>query len=311
MMEDDFIDPARSNLFERREFISTLAKIAGASALMGIPGIGLSVSRRPVRTYSVQDIINMILKEIPGSPIANTVDTLKSGSGDQQVTGIVTTMFATVKVIEEAAKINANFIIAHEPTYYNHNDDPDWVKNNGVQKSKQALLEEKKIAVWRFHDHWHRYRPDGIRNGVLKKLGWLQYYQPDNPAMVQIPSVSLKDLVAHLKSSLGINHLRVIGDLDQQCSKIGLIPGAAGSEMQVSLVEKEKPDVLVIGETREWETVEYIRDGQLLGRKTSLIVLGHAASEDPGMEWLVDWLQPKVPEVKISHIASGDPFVWL
>lgn len=311
MMEDDFIDPARSNLFERREFISTLAKIAGASALMGIPGIGLSVSRRPVRTYSVQDIINMILKEIPGSPIANTVDTLKSGSGDQQVTGIVTTMFATVKVIEEAAKINANFIIAHEPTYYNHNDDPDWVKNNGVQKSKQALLEEKKIAVWRFHDHWHRYRPDGIRNGVLKKLGWLQYYQPDNPAMVQIPSVSLKDIVAHLKSSLGINHLRVIGDLDQQCSKIGLIPGAAGSEMQVSLVEKEKPDVLVIGETREWETVEYIRDGQLLGRKTSLIVLGHAASEDPGMEWLVDWLQPKVPEVKISHIASGDPFVWL
>jgi len=311
MMEDHFIDPARSNLFERREFISTLAKIAGASALMGIPGIGLSVSRRPVRTYSVQDIINMILKEIPGSPIANTVDTLKSGSGDQQVTGIVTTMFATVKVIEEAAKINANFIIAHEPTYYNHNDDPDWVKNNGVQKSKQALLEEKKIAVWRFHDHWHRYRPDGIRNGVLKKLGWLQYYQPDNPAMVQIPSVSLKDLVAHLKSSLGINHLRVIGDLDQQCSKIGLIPGAAGSEMQVSLVEKEKPDVLVIGETREWETVEYIRDGQLLGRKTSLIVLGHAASEDPGMEWLVDWLQPKVPEVKISHIASGDPFVWL
>ena len=311
MMEDHFIDPARSNLFERREFISTLAKIAGASALMGIPGIGLSVSRRPVRTYSVQDIINMILKEIPGSPIANTVDTLKSGSGDQQVTGIVTTMFATVKVIEEAAKINANFIIAHEPTYYNHNDDPDWVKNNGVQKSKQALLEEKKIAVWRFHDHWHRYRPDGIRNGVLKKLGWLQYYQPDNPTMVQIPSVSLKDLVAHLKSSLGINHLRVIGDLDQQCSKIGLIPGAAGSEMQVSLVEKEKPDVLVIGETREWETVEYIRDGQLLGRKTSLIVLGHAASEDPGMEWLVDWLQPKVPEVKISHIASGDPFVWL
>jgi len=310
-MEDHLIDPDPSNLFERREFISTVVKAASVSALLGIPTVGISVSSGSVRAYTVQEVINIILKEIPGSPIANTVDTLKSGSGDQQVTGIVSTMFATVKVIEAAAKVNANFIIAHEPTYYNHNDDPNWVKNNEVQKRKQALLEEKKIAVWRFHDHWHRYRPDGIRNGVLKKLGWLPYYQPDNPAMVQIPSLSLNDLVAHCKSSLGIAHLRVVGDMNQQCSRIGLIPGAAGSEMQVSLVEKERPDVLIIGETREWETVEYIRDGRMLGEKTSLIVLGHAASEEPGMEWLVDWLQPKVPEIKITHIASGDPFVWV
>ncbi len=311
MAEDNPIDPSQSHFLERRKFISTAVKAVSASTLLFVPGIGMAVSHPNAKTYTVQDIINIILKEIPGGPITNTVDTIKSGSGDQQVSSIVTTMFATVKVIEEAAKLNANFIIAHEPTYYNHNDDPNWVKNNEVQKKKQALLEEKKIAVWRFHDHWHQYRPDGIRNGVLKKMGWLQYFQQDNPAIIQIPTVSLKGLVAHFKSSLGIEHVRVVGDLGQQCSRIGLMPGAAASEMQVSLVEKEKPDVLVIGETREWETVEYIRDGRLLGEKTSLIVLGHAASEDPGMEWLVEWLQPKVPELKITHIASGDPFIWL
>ena len=310
-MTEDHSMGSPGKIFKRRKFISTAVKAAGASALISAPGIGMAVSRNNAKTYTVQDVIGIILKEIPGGPIANTVDTIKSGSADQQVSGIVTTMFATVKVIEEAAKQNANFIIAHEPTYYNHNDDPNWVKNNEVQKKKQALLEEKKIAVWRFHDHWHRYRPDGIRNGVLKKMGWLQYFQQDNPAIIQIPTVSLKDLVAHFKSALGIEHLRVVGDLNQPCSRIGLMPGAAASEMQVSLVEKEKPDVLVIGETREWETVEYTRDGKLMGEKTSLIVLGHAASEDPGMEWLVEWLQPKVPELKVTHIASGDPFTWL
>jgi len=81
--------------------------------------------------------------------------------------------------------------------------------------------------------------------------------------------------------------------------------------MQISIVEKEKPDVLVVGEVHEWETAEYIRDGLALGSKTSLIVLGHSVSEEPGMEWLVEWLQPKIPELSIHHVGSGNPFAWV
>ena len=141
--------------------LSTAAKFADARA-----------------THTVQDIINIILKEIPGAPFAQTVDTIKSGSANQQVTGIVTTMFSTIKVIEEAAKLNANFIIAHEPTFYNHTDDINWVANNEIVKKKQDLLQQHNIAVWRFHDYWHACRPDGISTGVLKMAGWQQYYHP-------------------------------------------------------------------------------------------------------------------------------------
>jgi putative NIF3 family GTP cyclohydrolase 1 type 2 len=48
-----------------------------------------------------------------------------------------------------------------------------------------------------------------------------------------------------------------------------------------------------------------------MGSKTSLIVLGHSVSEEPGMEYLVEWLQPKVPELKITHVASNSPFIWV
>jgi putative NIF3 family GTP cyclohydrolase 1 type 2 len=298
-------------LFERRIFIQQALKVAGASALLAIPGVSMAIEDHvKLKSYTVQEIIDMILKEIPGAPFSKTVDTIKSGSADQQVTGIVSTMFATVKIIEQTAKLNANFIIAHEPTFYNHEDNINWVQHNDVLKKKQDLLKQHQIAVWRFHDYWHSYRPDGILHGVLKSAGWLQYYQPGK-RVIQVPALKLKDLVEHLKSTLKIPHVRVIGDMEQQCERIALIPGAAGGQTQISIVEDEKPDTLIVGEVHEWETAEYIRDGQMLGSKTSLIVLGHAVSEEPGMEWLVEWLQPKLPGLKITHIPSENPFSWV
>jgi putative NIF3 family GTP cyclohydrolase 1 type 2 len=258
----------------------------------------------------VQGIIDTILKAGNLSPIGNTVDTIKSGKPDQTVTAIVTTMFSTIAVIEEAAKRNTNFIIAHEPTFYNHLDDKNWIAVNDVMQQKQQLLDKHGIAIWRFHDYCHSLKPDAIRYGLVKKAGWLPYFKPPENVLT-IPKISLKDLIDHLKSSLNIAHVRVIGDMKQQCETIGLSPGASGGQKQVGLVETEKPDVLVIGELSEWETAEYIRDSQLLGKKTSLIILGHAASEEPGMEWVAEWLKPMFPSLDITHIPSRDPFTWL
>lgn len=295
---------------ERRDFIASAFKIAGASALVGLPILTMAANFTEQTTvYTVQDIINIILKEIPGAPFAATVDTLKSGTSNQQVTGIVTTMFPTIQVIHESAKLKANFIIAHEPTFYNHEDDTNWVPGNEVVKNKQELLQQHNIAVWRFHDYWHAYRPDGIRTGVLKMAGWQQYDQPGD-GILKIPQTSLQNIIQHLKSSLMIPHVRVIGDPSQLCERIAILPGAVGGQKQISIVEKEKPDLMIVGELNEWETAEYIRDARTLGTKTSLIVLGHSMSEEPGMSWLVKWLQPKIPGIKITHIGSGDPFRW-
>jgi len=181
---------------------------------------------------------------------------------------------------------------------------------NDIVRRKQELLKKHNMTVWRFHDYWHTHRPDGIGYGVLQKTGWLQYYKPGN-MILNLPAASLQDIVKTLKQSLGIEQLRVIGDLSQSCERIALLPGAAGGQRQIALVEKEHPDVLIVGEVHEWETAEYIRDARQLGSKTALIVLGHSQSEEPGMEWLVDWLQPKLQGVPVTHIASGNPFKFV
>jgi len=292
----------------RREFIRYSAQAAGTAFLL-LNTVNAACAS-PEKVFTVQDVINLILKEGGLSALTNTVDTIKAGKPDQHVTGIVTTMFPTIAVIEETKKRGANFIIAHEPSFYNHTDAADWMANNSVQKKKLELLNKYGIAIWRFHDYCHALQPDAILYGVAKKANWLPYYQTGK-TLVTIPQISLKALAQHLKASLDITTVRVIGNLEQSCKRLSLLPGAFGGRMQITTVESDQPDVLIVGEVSEWETAEYIRDRQAMGNNTSLIILGHCVSEEPGMEYVADWLQPKLHGIAVSHIPSGDPFAWI
>lgn len=301
--------PTNDNFKGRRRFLTTITSSLSMLALPSIsfayePGSGPNV----VAGMTVQQVIDLILKEIPGAPFQQTVDTLKSGNGQQVVTGIVTTMFSTIDVIRKAASIGANFIIAHEPTFYSHTDETPWLETDSVYKFKRDLLDKHKIAVWRFHDYWHTYRPDGVLMGVLTKLGWEKMYNSANPPIINHSGIALGELVIYCKEKLGIRQVRLIGNTSDVCKRIALIPGAAGGRAQIQLLMKERPDVLIVGEVHEWETAEYIRDAQASGLKMSLIVLGHAESEEPGMLWLQTWLSPRLKDVKVTHVASGNPF---
>jgi putative NIF3 family GTP cyclohydrolase 1 type 2 len=147
--------------------------------------------------------------------------------------------------------------------------------------------------------------------GVLTALGWEKFYNANEPPIITVPAISLGDIVKRAKKQLGIEKMKVIGDLSQSCQRIVISPGAAGGRSQIGQLQKYHPDVLIVGELNEWETSEYVRDARFQGEKMSLIVLGHSVSEEPGMEWLLSWLQPKAPGVKITHIPSGDAFDWV
>jgi putative NIF3 family GTP cyclohydrolase 1 type 2 len=73
-------------------------------------------------------------------------------------------------------------------------------------------------------------------------------------------------------------------------------------------MERPDVDVLVIGESREWEGIEYARDAVTAGKKKGLIVLGHVPSEESGMEECARWLKTFVSEVPIEFMPSGEPF---
>ena len=119
--------------------------------------------------------------------------------------------------IEQAIKLGADLIITHEPTFYSHMDQTDWLKDDSVYQAKRRMIDENHIAIWRFHDYWHSHKPDGVLMGVLTKLGWQGYYNPENSRIIVHPGISLGDIASHAKKSLGIRQVRIIGDRKQIC----------------------------------------------------------------------------------------------
>src|ERR1700730_15514497 len=100
---------------------------------------------------------------------AETVDTFKAGDPDTKVTGVATTMMATYDVLVRAAAEGKNLVITHEPTFYTHQDKTDTLAQEADQvwSEKEKFIRGHHMVVWRFHDHWHMHRPDGIMTGVV------------------------------------------------------------------------------------------------------------------------------------------------
>ena len=254
---------------------------------------------------TVQAVIDLILREIAVAPIDDTVDTLKAGDAAQPVTGVVTSFMATMDVLRQAVVVGANFVITHEPTFYNHRDAVDWLQADPTYLAKRAYLEARRLAVWRFHDHWHRYAGDGILTGVVRQLGWEAYQSPSAPYEFDLPPQPLAALVLHLQTRLGARHLRVLGPAEMTCRQVLLLPGSPPSEWQLEAVRAA--EVVITGETLEWQVEEYARDALALGQTKALILLGHERSEEAGMAYLAEWLTARLPGVPVRHVSSGEP----
>jgi putative NIF3 family GTP cyclohydrolase 1 type 2 len=253
-------------------------------------------------------IIERIQKNVGVSWHSETVDTIKAGDPNMRVTGIVTTFAATLDVLERAVASGKNLIVTHEPTFYNHLDQTAEFENDPVYKAKRQYIDQHKLVVFRFHDHWHARKPDGILEGMTSALGWQKFRNPANPHLFVIPEQSLDRVASDAAMRLQIKTLRVVGDPKLKVTKIGLLPGAAGETAQVKLLEMDDVEVLVVGEAREWETAEYTRDAVAEGRHKALLILGHVVSEEAGMDECARWLKTFVTDVPVEFMPAKEPF---
>ncbi len=239
-----------------------------------------------------------------------TVDTFKAGNPEAVVTGIATTFADTFDVLQKAAASGANLIISHEPTFYNHQDDTNALTSDPVFLAKMAFIQEHHLVVFRFHDHWHypAMKPDGIMQGEIAALGWERYHDSTDPMLFHMPSTTLEALASSIQQKIGIRNMRVIGNRNMAVSTVAFIPGAAGSDMQIRALERPEVEVLVVGESREWETVEYARDAGLQRAHKALILMGHVVSEEAGMDYCATWLKTFLPGMPVMFIPAGEPF---
>lgn len=58
------------------------------------------------------------------------------------------------------------------------------------------------MVVWRFHDHWHARKPDGILIGWNRALGWERYVSPDNLRRYDLPPTTLGAITVHVATAV-------------------------------------------------------------------------------------------------------------
>lgn len=260
---------------------------------------------------TARELVEEIKKQVGVEWKKDTVDTFKAGNPDTVVTGVAVTMMATMNVLERASAKGLNFVITHEPTFYAHLDTPEGIpESDPVWAEKRAFIEKHGLVVWRFHDHWHMRKPDGIEAGVVRVLGWEKFQRPDNQYLFVMPEITLKELAEQVSRKLDSSVVRVVGEPGMKITKLGLSPGAAGSQREIHALEQDDVQVLLVGETREWETVEYAADAVSEGRNKALIVLGHVPSEQPGMEECARWLKGFVKNLPVEFVPAKQPF-WV
>ncbi len=295
----------------RRDFLAGAGALAGLTVLSSLPGVSFAEKLGANQAaLTVKQVMDIALSGVTPNP--RTVDLLKFGNPDQFITGIVTTTVPTIEVINKAIKEGANMIVSHEALFYSLDDNAARLESSAAAKYKTDLLTKNKIAVFRFHDAWHAQKIDGVTWGNLVKLGWDKYYDPANPKIITLPkAITLAQAVTLTKKALKVPKVRVIGDLKRPVKTVYMAMGSIPAAQLIPEIQKHKPDLVLAGETREWETCQRVRDGISMGLNTKLIVLGHAISEEAGMEYAANWLKPKVSGTKVTYIASGTPFQYV
>ena len=259
-------------------------------------------------TLSIQQAVDRIKSRFEATVGPDTVDTIKSGNPSQPLRGIAVTFMATRQVLDQTVAKGANLLITHEPTFYNHKDDEDWLRNDPVCESKRKFIDQHGIAVWRVHDYPHVHRPDMIVAGMVRELGWQDRFDPDLPNTFRLSPLTLHDLAQYCKDRLRIKTVRYVGDPEMPCSRVALRVGAPGGRAQIDILNNKGVDVVISGESHEWETCEYVRDAAAAGEKKALLLLGHANSEEAGMRWLAEWIETFMPEIPVTYLPAGDPF---
>ena len=254
--------------------------------------------------------IAAIISNASGTAPDDTVDLFQAGEPDALVRGVAVTMMPTLDVLQRAVAAGCNFVIGHEPAFYDHRENTASLErdDDAVLRAKRAFIAEHDLVLWRFHDLPHRESPDAIAAGLIEALNWGKFQDASDARIFVRPEITLNDLALELRDKLDAQTVRIVGENAQRVSRVALSPGAPGFESHRRLLSSHGVEVMIIGEAWEWQTIAYAADAASAGMSKSLLIVGHIASEQDGMKACARRFESLLPDVPIRWVETRDLF---
>ena len=256
---------------------------------------------------TAKDVLELMKKNLGGPWNENTYrDVFHAGDPNVEVKGIATTFMATLDLLQRADAAGLNLVVTHETTFWNDRDDTKDLTSDPIYKFKMDYCAKNNMVVLRLHDHAHSHRPDFIWVGLTRALGWSESGSAPAMRTYSFPETTLGELAADIKRRTKSRALRVVGDPKAKVSSAAAGMGYGMGRFGPNV------DVVIGGENPEtgggWDLTEYVLDAASLGFHKGQIILGHAISEEPGMEDAANWLRTFITGIPVQFIRSGEPF---
>ncbi len=237
----------------------------------------------------------------------DTVDTIKSGNPDKEVTGIAVGWMSYWWALKKAVALSCNLFITHEPTYFNHHDTDEQILQFPEVKAKQQYINDEQIIILRCHDLWDHLEGLGIVDSWGKFLGFSTQINGNEFTRIyngdSLTAGEIAAMIAMKTSSLGLEAVQLIGPADRIVHRFAIGTGAITPFME--WIYEFQIDLAVCTD----DGIEYWRDGALaIDLELPIIVVNHPVSEEAGVIQLSKTLQKQFPSIPVHHIPQNSNF---
>lgn len=253
---------------------------------------------------NTHDIVKHMISRSPWVNPAATVDNVKSGDGNRPVTKVGVCWYSSIKTIQSAIDAKCDLLITHEPTWWDHFDNPGGWREKGPGLKKTQMLERSGLVVARLHDTWDLWPELGIRDSFGRGLGLGKVVAEDPGrwhAMYEVPEQTLSSFaryIAHKVAPLGQDAVQVIGDPDMKVRHPSIGVGCGGPHED--MIERGS-DVLIMcfDGASYWEARERFAE-----HGVGVITLEHGTTEMWGMESLARYVQDTWRELEVVYLDN-------
>lgn len=240
-----------------------------------------------------------------------TVDTIKSGNGDIELSKVGVCWFPSMANLQAAHEAGCQLLICHEPVYYDHFDSPKHpFYHQEPAVSKRKFLEESGLVLLRLHDTWDNWPGIGIRDSWAAGLGLDKRLKEGSVwhlhGMYEIKPQPLREFAQDIAGKikpLGEDSVQVIGDPDRIVSRPALGVGCIGPDKEMV---DAGADVLIV--CYDGGAYWCVRE-RLAELGAAIITVEHGTSEMWGLENLGRHLAEVYPDLQFQYF-DDHPRTW-
>ena len=255
-------------------------------------------------------------EQITAGDVADFIEslTVKPGGdegfkfGDPQavVSSVLVCWMCTLAAIEQAVQAGCNLIVCHEEMHYPYAAFAPGLEKYltwTVNRSRINELAAGEMVVYRAHGMLDRYcllDDFAAQLGLGKPAVREEYYR-----IYDIEPRAVAELVEETKAAMGMDCVRVTGDLERIVRRVGLPWGGLGLSVNMGFIEgllRHGADVLIAGESDEY-AMFYCLDAGI-----PMIETSHTASENWGLAHFAEDLAAHFDGLKVVFYRCPVPW---